>query len=119
MQELEQEMFELSDQQRFEGAAVIRDRLRAIQRFSSYQRKIEPDPNDPNHQANRDIIGYVREDHYAAFSVIMIRNGRIIGKNPFYMDRTSGVNDDELIETFVVRHYDRMVRFNLVGSFPD
>lgn len=100
LEQLEQEMLELSGQLKFEEAAVIRDKLRASKQFSDRQKKIGERP------INRDIIGIAREDHHAAFSVIRVRNGRIVGQSPFYMDRTSGLEDGDLIEAFIVRHYD-------------
>ncbi len=100
LEQLELEMLELSSELKFEEAAVIRDKLRASKQFSDRQRRIGEKP------INRDIIGIAREDHYAAFSVIRVRNGRIVGQSPFYMDRTSGMSDGDLIEAFIVRHYD-------------
>ncbi len=100
IEQLAEEMMAFAEELKFEEAAVIRDKLRASRQFSDRQKKVE------EKSVNRDIIGLAREDHYAALSVIRVRNGRIVGHSPFYMDRTTGLNDGELIEAFVVRHYD-------------
>ncbi len=107
MKALADEMKELAGQLRFEEAAALRDRLSAIRRFSDRQRKVSTEAVD------RDAVSLVREDSYAAFSVIKVRGGRIVGQSPFHMDRAAGLDDADLMEAFLVRHYD------LVDSFPD
>lgn len=97
--ELEAEMRELSAELRFEDAAFARDRIAAARRFADRQPKVSPNPVDC------DVIGIAREDAYAAFSVIKVRRSRIIGKSPFHMDRTAGLDDPSLLEAFLIRHY--------------
>lgn len=104
---LRSEMNELAGLLRFEEAAAVRDRLQAAIQFTERQRRIDRRP------INRDVIGMVREDSYAAFSVIRIRGGRIIGNSPFHMNRARELNDKELLEAFIIRHY------NLTDSLPD
>lgn len=107
MHEFKTEMDQLAKVLRFEEAAVMRDRLRAATRFSQRQLKVDSKP------VNRDAVGFAREDSYAAFSVIKVRNGRIVGQSPFHLERVFGHGDDALIEAFTVRHYD------LADSLPD
>ena len=68
LQELEAEMKEHAAQLRFEEAASLRDRLLSARRFSERQRRIASKP------VNRDAISMTREDSYAAFSVIKVRD---------------------------------------------
>lgn len=98
--DIEREMRDYSSQLRFEEAAHARDRILAAKQFSERQQKVDPDPIDC------DAIGIAREDAYAALSVIKIRGGRIVGKSPFHMERAVGLRDDEVIESFLVRHYE-------------
>lgn len=97
---LKDEMKGLSAELMFEEAAAARDRLIAAQGFSERQQKVTAEPVD------RDGIGLAREDNYAAFSVIRVRAGRIVGQSPFHMDRAGGLDDASLMEAFVVKHYD-------------
>ncbi len=97
---LDKEMRKLSDEQRYEEAAKVRDRLDAARNFTQRQRKVSPAP------VNQDAIGLVREDDYAAFSVLKIRGGRIVGHTPFHMDRAVGLSNEELTEAFLLRHYE-------------
>ncbi|MBC8466111.1 excinuclease ABC subunit UvrC [bacterium] len=107
IEELEKEMRVCSDNLNFEKAADIRDRLVTAKNFSERQSKVAAP------KINQDAIGVVREDSFAAFSVMKIRNGRIVGKSPFYMNRTDGLDDSDLIEAFITRHY------NLVDRLPE
>ena len=104
---LNSEMKTLATELKFEEAAAVRDRLAAIKKFSERQRRISPQPVD------RDAVSMAREDSYAAFSVIKVRGGRIVGQSPFHMERAAELDDAELMEAFLVRHYD------LVDSFPN
>ena len=104
---LTMEMQKLAAELRFEEAAAVRDRLTAIQRFSERQRRVSSQPIDS------DAVALVREDGYAAFSVIKVRSGRIVGQSPFHMERAAELDDASLMEAFMVRHYD------LVDAFPD
>ena len=97
---LEKEMRKLSSEQNFEEAAKVRDRLEAARNFTHRQHKVSSTP------VNQDAIGLVREDDYAAFSVLKIRGGRIVGHTPFHMDRAVGLSNEDLTEAFLLRHYE-------------
>lgn len=105
--ELEAEMRDFAGKLRFEEAALARDRIAAARKFTDRQPKVDPDPIDC------DAVGLVREDAYAALSVIKVRGGRIVGKSPFHMERAGELGDDALLEAFLVRHYE------LADSLPD
>ncbi|MDP8240647.1 MAG: excinuclease ABC subunit UvrC [Candidatus Hatepunaea meridiana] len=106
MKALANEMNKLAAKLRFEEAATVRDRLVAARRFSERQRKISIEPVD------RDAVSLAREDNFAAFSVIKVRGGRIVGQSPFYMERAAELDNESLMEAFIVRHYD------LVDTIP-
>jgi len=106
LEDLKQEMHQLATELRFEEAAGVRDRLAAAQMFTERQKKVN------TVHVNQDAIGMVREDSFVAFSVLKIRGGRIVGQSPFYMERAGGLNNHELLEAFVTRHY------NLVDTIP-
>ncbi|MBT7618580.1 MAG: excinuclease ABC subunit UvrC [Calditrichaeota bacterium] len=105
--DLEKEMRHLSSELRFEEAASIRDRLLAARKFTERQKKVAINP------VNQDAIGFVREDDFAAFSVLRVRGGRIVGHSPFYMNRAGNLTEAGLLEAFMTRHYD------LVDRMPD
>ncbi|MFH0766056.1 MAG: excinuclease ABC subunit UvrC [Calditrichota bacterium] len=97
---LEEEMRALAEQLRFEEAAQARDRLLAARRFTERMIRVCPEP------VNRDAVNFAREDSYAAFSVINVRSGRIVGQSPFHMEKASGLDDPALLEAFLLRLID-------------
>lgn len=99
IESLQREMDRQAAEWRFEEAAKTRDRLWAAQKFGERQPKVTPDPIDV------DLIGIAREDTYAAISVLRVRNGRIVGKSPFHLERTGEVSTPQLLEEFISRHY--------------
>ncbi|GAB4537130.1 MAG: excinuclease ABC subunit UvrC [Thermodesulfovibrionia bacterium] len=96
---LQQRMNALADDLRFEEAAEIRDRLRNIERAWESQRVISPKLGDT------DVIGVYREGDEASIFILFIRNGMVMGQKGFYLKRLHGVEDSELISSFIEQFY--------------
>jgi len=96
---LEQRMKMLSDEMRFEEAADIRDRLRNIERAWESQRVIAYELGD------MDVIGLYREGDDASIFILFIRNGMVIGQKGFHLKMVSGMDDPEIIASFIEQFY--------------
>ena len=97
---LESEMHRLSEQMKFEKAAVIRDRINSIKELykkqSVYSTKME----------ERDVIAlYADNWHYAA-SVLAIRSGRLIGKRAYVLEGMGAAPPSEAIVSFIIQYYE-------------
>ncbi len=89
----------LAQKQRFEDAARIRDRIKFIENFQVRQKVITDDFKD------RDVIAVTVEDESACGMIFKIREGKIIGRNHFFLD---GVMQDayaEVVSAFVKQYY--------------
>lgn len=94
------EMERAAQEERFEQAAVFRDRLFALEKLSQKQKVLAaPDTNE-------DVFGFYRDDYGAAMSVFYIREGALIDK---YETVFSGeeILDEEALLAFVYDHYRR------------
>jgi excinuclease ABC subunit C len=100
---LERKMLRLSEQTRFEEAAVIRDRIRAIERAWESQKIVAPELGDI------DVIGYKRETGDASFKMLFIRNGTMIGSKDFFLRNVGDVSDKELMRTFITQLYSQNI----------
>jgi len=98
---LQERMQRFSDTLRFEDAARIRDRLRALEKAWESQRVIAPELGD------LDVIGLYRQENEAVLFVLFIRNGMVIGQRDFFLKRLDGIEDKELIAGFLGQFYSR------------
>jgi excinuclease ABC subunit C len=99
IESLEQRMQALSDTMRFEEAAAVRDRIRAIRSVSESQKMVSPELGDV------DVIGLFRKGDAVAFKLFFIRNGVMIGTREFEQRNTAGETDGYLLRNFIEQFY--------------
>lgn len=98
--ELTEQMMAASKEMKFEKAADLRDKIRAIQDIEEQQKVINTDKQD-----NRDVIALAREENVAFCEVFFIRNGKVIGHESYKIDNTSQSTDTEILTDFVKQFY--------------
>lgn len=96
---LEKRMQYFSDELRFEEAAVLRDRISAVQKLSETQKVVAPELGD------MDVIGLSREGERSAFKLFFIRSGIMTGYRQFVLDHTSGETDQGMMKSFIEQFY--------------
>ncbi len=99
VESLKEKMQLLSEGMRFEEAAIIRDRIRAIQSVSEAQKMVSPELGDA------DVIGFSRQDDIVVFKLFFIRNGVMIGTRDFEQRHTSPEKDGFLFRNFIEQFY--------------
>ncbi|HLE59302.1 MAG TPA: excinuclease ABC subunit UvrC [Candidatus Limnocylindria bacterium] len=97
--ELRREMTAHSEALRFEQAAVARDRLRAVERTIE-QQKVASDS-----RAEVDVLGMARQEGEAGLQVLVIRNGKMIGREHFLLENAGDAPDAEVLASFVQQYY--------------
>ena len=98
---LEKKMEGLSEDMRYEEAALVRDRIQAIRAVSASQKVVSPELGDA------DIIGLFRQDGVAVFKILFIRSGVMIGSRDFILKNTAGETDAYLFRNFMEQFYAR------------
>ncbi len=96
---LRREMDEHADALRFEAAAASRDKLRAVQRTMEQQKMAAFS------RAEHDVMGMAREEGEACLQVLVIRNGKMIGREHFIVEGAQDVPDGEVLASFLSRYY--------------
>ncbi len=99
MDALKSQMAEASKAMQYERAAVLRDRLRAVQSLMEKQQAISTRNED------RDVIAVLDYDADALVEVLFIRSGRLIGEERFTLE---GAGDDapgEILTQFMLQYY--------------
>jgi excinuclease ABC subunit C len=100
---------------RFELAAANRDKLRAV------ERTIEQQKVAAYSRAEQDVIGMAREENEACLQVLVIRNGKMIGREYFIVEGARDVPDAEVLGAFLPQYYastQSVPRELLVPSLP-
>ncbi|MHA2405491.1 MAG: excinuclease ABC subunit UvrC [Candidatus Hermodarchaeia archaeon] len=98
---LQRLMAKTSEAQEFEKAARYRDRLRAVQRGRQAQRATYWNQL-PGH---RDVLGLARTGPDALIQLLVVREGRVIGQQPFPLSAPSELPDATVVEAFLKQYY--------------
>ena len=113
--ELRSQMTDDAEALRFEAAAATRDKLRAV------ERTIEQQKVSAYSRAEQDVIGLARQENEACLQVLVIRNGKMIGREHFIVEGARGVADAEVLGSFLPQYYastESVPREVLVPSLP-
>lgn len=96
---LDREMEALSSEMRYEDAARIRDRLRALTVYAERQKVATGSDID------RDILSIAAKDDDACGVIFRVREGKVLGSRHYYLSNVEGKPEAVLMETLVERVY--------------
>lgn len=99
MNYLTDEMLKYSDEMEFEKAAEYRDLLNAVKQVAQKQ-KITDFTGD-----NRDVIAIASDDKSVIVQVFFVRDGKILGREHFYMKHTEDEEYGDILKTFIWQYY--------------
>lgn len=97
--ELTEKMNALAESLEFEEAALTRDLLESVKAVAQKQKITDTGGED------KDIIAMAREGDSVIIQVFFIRDGKIIGREHYYMKHTEQTEDNEIIRNFVMQFY--------------
>lgn len=96
---LQDRMQRASDEMRFEEAADLRDKIRQLSIYNERQKVVDWEMVD------RDLVAIATEMDDACCVVFKIRDGKIIGRQHFYVSGVEGKSDAEVTGQFISRFY--------------
>lgn len=97
--ELKEKMEAAAHELNFESAARYRDQIKVLNDFGSRQKVENAD------QTARDYIALAREDNDACCVVFKVRNGRLIGRNHYFLDGVFQKEPAKIISEFISVYY--------------
>ncbi len=100
---LRDDMHVLADQEAFEDAARLRDRIVKIERTLEKQRVAQIGPID------QDVLGLARAGAGVDVQLLFVRGGLLIGRRDFFWPDAGGVSDEELVRTTLEQFYDKAI----------
>jgi excinuclease ABC subunit C len=98
---LRSEMTAASDQQAYERAAALRDKVKAIERTMQSQKMAG------FARTELDLLGLARQDNQAAVQLFTVRDGKLLGRDVFLLDAMREATDDEVVTSFAEQYYAR------------
>jgi excinuclease ABC subunit C len=99
LQRLRREMQQASEERRYEAAARLRDQVESLGAMRVPQAMMAL------HAKDADVLGLARHGARAAVAVLVMRGGRVIGKETRLLEHAAGRPDDALLASFLTQHY--------------
>lgn len=99
LEELEQKMQAASAEMDFEKAMEYRDLMNSVRQVSEKQKVTNSDGED------KDIIALAKDDRDAVVQVFFIRDGRLIGREHFYVTIEVGDTTQQILTSFLKQYY--------------
>ncbi len=97
--ELKLKMEQLSENLKFEEAALVRNQLLMLQKYTSKQKIISADFVD------RDILGIARDGDLVCTLMLKIRDGKLIGKRHFIVKNAQETPDSQIVQRTLEKWY--------------
>ena len=99
LKNLEQQMQRASENLDFEEAIRYRDLYNSVKQVALKQKMEGSDGED------KDIIALATDEQDAVVQVFFVRNGKLIGREHFYMTHVSGISKPQILLDFVKQFY--------------
>ncbi len=97
---LQGKMAEAAADMRFEDAAKWRDQIEAVQSVVEKQQVVSLSNED------YDALGLYIEAGIASVTVLIVRGGKLLGDQHFFLQSIEGRSEAEVLSTFARQHYD-------------
>ena len=98
---LRKEMEEAAEQEQFEEAARLRDRLFKVERTLEKQRITQISACD------QDVVGLARQGMAADLQLLFVRGGLLIGRKDFFWPEAGETTDEELVRSAIEQFYNK------------
>lgn len=99
LKDLEEKMNKAAEELEFEEAARYRDLLSSVRQVSQKQKITEGVGED------KDILALYQDETEAVVQVFFVRDGKLIGREHYYMTHVPGNNKPAILQDFVKQFY--------------
>jgi excinuclease ABC subunit C len=100
LKDLQNAMMSAAENMEFESAAKLRDQIEAVKSVLEKQQVVS------NSNEEYDSIGLAVEAGVASLTVMLIRNGKLIGDQHFFLQNIEGREDGEIVSAFIRQYYE-------------
>lgn len=99
LKELKAEMQHYADNQEYEKAAEVRNRILGIERVSEKQKVSNISEN------NIDVIGLYQNEMTVCIEIFFIRGSKMIGREHYFFDDLKDMEEAEIVSGFMKQYY--------------
>ena len=99
IKDLQEKMEKASENLEFEEAASYRDLLTSVKQVAQKQKITDSEGED------KDVIALAKEEEDAVVQVFFVRDGRMIGREHFYMTNVAEDTKEQILSSFVKQFY--------------
>ena len=99
---MEQQMLQAAEEMQFERAAELRDQIKALEKVAERQKIVSSD------LADQDVIAMARGFDEVCVMVFFIRSGKLLGREPHFLQGTDDLSRSEVITAFVKQYYSQV-----------
>ena len=99
LKDLETRMMQASDQMEFERAIEYRELLNSVKQIAQKQKITDSNGED------KDVIALAKDEKDAVVQVFFVRDGRLIGREHYYMMHVADQTEEEITGSFVKQFY--------------
>jgi len=99
IRQLTDEMKIFSEKLEYEKAGIAKKKIEAIKVYSEKQKMVSLE------LIERDIIAAVSEDDDGCGVIFKVRDGKLIGKQHFYLSNVAERSESEMVQTLIERYY--------------
>jgi excinuclease ABC subunit C len=116
LRRLRTRMDEAAEALRFEEAAELRDRIRAVEYVTSPVQQV-----DTGQAQERDVVGIAREGERAVGQIFRVRDGKLVGRERYVLRVAEDDPEGEIVSAVLALHYqeERPPREVLVSALPE
>ncbi len=100
LKDLEARMGEAATEMKFEEAAKLRDQIEAVKSVVEKQQVVSLQNED------YDALGLYIEAGVASVVVLIVRGGKLLGDQHFFLQNIEGRDEAEVVSVFVRQHYE-------------
>ena len=97
--ELNREMNDYSKNMEFEKAALVRDRIQAIERVTEKQKISNISEN------NIDVIGLYKNEVSVCIEIFFVRGSKMIGREHYFFNELKDMDEKEIVSGFIKQFY--------------
>ena len=100
IQKIKKEMISAANKQHYEKAAVLRDKMFALEQVIEKQVAVTNDFKD------RDVIGFAGSHEYSMITILFVRSGFLLGTRHFNFSEIMST-EEEMIGAFIRQYYEK------------
>ena len=99
---LQAKMLKAAENLEYEKASDLRDQIKAVEKVLEKQKVVNATDDD------QDVVAFAKGDNEVCVQVFFIRNGKVVGREHFFLDGTDSLSKSEIMAIFVKQYYSRV-----------